>query len=483
MTTLVESCSVLDSSKPSGYRTGVDIVISDERFIEVGLPQKGIEPDTTIDGSSLLAVPGLINAHTHSPENALRGTTERLPLELWLIRNFEGRKDLSPELTYLTTLVGGIEMVLSGTTSVLDHFLVAQEHFLECVDAAYQAYADLGMRATLAPMIEDRDFVLDQLSTQDPRIGEGRSNSLLSTESLLRATQEIIAKWHGEQNGTLRCMPGPGGSQWCSDELLLGAVQLASHYETGLHIHVSETELQERISKSVFGRSGIGRLAELGFLTPATSLAHCVWVDQSDLLLIAASGATVVHNPVSNLKLGSGVAPIRQMLSQHIPVALGSDGAGSNDTQNMWETVKTACLIHSPALSGEDGWLSSRDAVSMATTMGARALGQEDVLGQIEAGRLADLVLIDLTENYLDPLPDAFGYLVYASTAPRVRHVFVNGKHIVKDGDLVTVNGEKVRSELRKILTAHVEEESRDTNHVRRLEDLWRRAIERYARA
>lgn len=482
MNTLVRGCSILSDADPHGYRQDVDILIEGSIIREIGSISPQVELASTIDGTGLLAIPGLTNAHTHSPENAIRATSERIPLEIWLLRSFLYRNNHPPSLTYLVTLIGAIEMVRTGTTSVLDHFLVDDQLPGEAISAAFRAYSDLGMRATVAPMLEDSDFVHARLQERHAKLPRQSLSMQDRTSIALQATEEAIDQWHGAQDDTLRCMPGPGGPQWCSDELIEGSVELSERYSTGLHAHVSETQLQSLVCNDSFGMSGIQRLDGLGFLTPRTSLAHCVWIGEPDIETIRQRSSIVVHNPVSNLKLGAGIAPILAMSSQGIPIALGTDGAASNDSQDMWSTMKTACLIHSPATPGGTGWLGASDALRMATVGGAEALGMATSMGRIRPGNLADLVLVDLKKSYIDPLPNAPRYLIYTQTPPEIAHVFINGKHVLRNGQINTVDESDVRSELRTALSEFDRENPRPLARIKHEEAQWQKAIKRYER-
>jgi len=285
MTTLIQNCSLLDSSSPKGYIEHQDILICDHRIAAVQSTGAIANSDRVIDGQGLLALPGLINSHTHSPENILRATVEQLHLELWLVKQFAHRANFPLRLIYLITLAGTAEMIRSGTTAVLDHFWMAQSLTLEGLDAAMHAYAESGMRVGLAPLVEDQNLILEYAVRAEPRLAlleEDQENRAVSSD-LLVLLQDFFERWHLKENGRLKCLPGPGGPQWCSRHLLQGCLELAQQFNTGFHLHLAETCLQSKVCLSIYGRPAILELEEMGILGPNTSIAHGVWI--SDGLL------------------------------------------------------------------------------------------------------------------------------------------------------------------------------------------------------
>ena len=447
---LIKNCHVLDGRGPSGYVKNQDILIQGTTIKRVGAADSATVANRVIDGRNMLAVPGLINAHTHSPENVLRGTSERLPLELWAIKQFAFRPIFPPRLVYLATLAGAAEMLRSGTTAVLDHFWMAGTLTSDALDAVMQAYSDSGMRVCLAPMLEDCDLIFDAMLAANPRLAplwEGQP-ARLDSSALLDLVQDCVECWHGRKGGRLRCMPGPCGPIWCTKVLLSGCYDVAQRFGTGLHMHLAETRVQAQVYRRAYGHSAVIEMDRLGLLGPDTSLAHCVWVSEDELDTLARTKARVVHNPVSNLKLGSGIAPVPAMRSHGIEVALGTDGAASNDNQNMFAVMKLAGLLHSPVTTHSAHWLSAREVFEMATVAGAIVLGHEGNLGRIRDGYLADIVLLDLSQAYQDPLSDAVVHLIYCETGMSVRHVIVNGQLVVENGRVLTIQVDEIHREL-----------------------------------
>ncbi|HEM61018.1 MAG TPA: hypothetical protein ENO24_01910, partial [Chloroflexi bacterium] len=329
MAILIKSCSLLDADAPHGLRENVDILVEGNRIAQVGtVGPGGPEIGRVISGQGLLAMPGLVNAHAHSPENYLRGYTEKVPLELWLFDFFSSGVRFSPRQTYLAAAFGAAEMLRTGTTSVLDHYWVNGGMTTEDLNAVMEAYRDVGIRAGVAPLVEDLRPELVGAINDDPVLKSNPDgyNSALDVPDYLDTLRAFFEKWHRSEDGRLRCLAGPSGPQWCSDQVLYGSAEIAASFESGLHMHADETKLQALLCREIYGSSAISHMHQQGLLGPQVSLAHCVWVDDQDLEILAETGATVVHNPASNLKLGSGFAPILEMKERGVSMALGADG-------------------------------------------------------------------------------------------------------------------------------------------------------------
>lgn len=414
-----------------------------------------------LDGRGLLAIPGLVNAHTHSPENCLRGVGEGLGLEPWLMTMFGVGGAYDAEAHEVTVLAGAAEMLRGGTTTVVDHLWMTPPS-PAALDAAMGAYAASGIRAALAPLMEDADVTGELAAGFGLDVSDGLVTALpeaLGTAELLAVLRHAFETWHGAEDGRLRVLAGPGGVQWASDELLLGSAELAARHQSGVHIHLLETTVQDAACRTAFGRSGLRRLADLGLLGPGLSLPHSVWIDAGDVAAIAESGATVVHNPAANGRLGSGRAPIPALLRAGAHVALGTDGSASSDNQSVWDAMKLAALIHNDADAGV--WVGSAEVLRMATTAGARVLARGatggsgaaggDGLGTLAPGAPADLALLDLRGAGLAGAFELEPSLVLSEDGRAVRHVFVAGRQVVADGRCLTIDEEEVNGRLREL--------------------------------
>ncbi len=477
---IIQGCSILDPTSPKGYLDNQDILLCGNLIEDIYPSGQFPENVETFDGEGLIALPGLINGHTHSPEYLLRGTSEKLPLELWLIHQFFEFANTSPELIYYNTLASIAEMLLSGTTAVIDHFWMAQGLTLEGLDALMQAYRDSGMRAAVAPMLEDTDCILSWLARYAPELLELQNeNDKRDSGELLTLMRQFLHKWQGQPGERLQCLLGPGGSQWCSTPLLVGCKELADEFSTGIHIHLNETCLQARVCKDVYQESAVEHLSRLNVLNSATSLAHVVWVEKSDIHRLADSQVTVIHNPISNLKLGSGIAPVMDMLRAGVMVGLGTDGPASNDNQNMFAAMKTAGLIHSPATGTEKPWISAREVFEMATVNNARAIRIKEPFGIIAPGMTADIAFLAF-----DPLvrlgnADLMAFLVFSESGDSVRHVMVGGEWVVLDGECVRFSLKSARENLINQATSFFMKHPRNMEAVRRMVSTWEKALDR----
>ena len=301
-------------------------------------PQSNHQPPSTgsvVDGLNKLLLPGFVNGHTHSSQVWQRGLIPQLPLELWLADVFDSTVTNLEQL-YLSALSTAVDTLLSGGTCLLvDHAYLAPNFELETVAALVKAYREAGIRAFIAPLIQDQPFVAGLPSG----LSLPHSPYPRSTRELLELMEEIVKQFHQPEAGIYIAM-GPTGFHRCSDALLEGCVEISDRYDICRHTHLLETRAQKLLAQERYGGSAVQHLQQLSFLDQRTSLAHGVWLSDADIEILAETGATVVHNPVSNLRLGSGIAPILKCLQAGVNVSFGCDGAASNDAQNLLEAIK-----------------------------------------------------------------------------------------------------------------------------------------------
>jgi 5-methylthioadenosine/S-adenosylhomocysteine deaminase len=456
----------------------VEIVIRDRRI--AALDRTGTRQaeagERVIDARGLLAIPGLVNAHTHSGENPLRGLGEGLAMEPWLALMLGTAGKYSPEDHYACALAGAVEMLHNGTTAVLDHLWMTPPS-VEAVDAAMRAYRDVGIRAAVAPLVDDTDFT-EQLAEAN---GLELVGSLLPQRKrgkpaeLAAHLDAVMTAWHGAEGGRLRVLAGPCGVQWCSDELLLALADVAERHQSAIHIHLLETKLEDLSCRQRFGYSAVRGLEALGILRRC-SLPHSVWIDDEDVELIAEHRAIVVHNPAANLRLCSGLAPVRALLDAGATVALGTDGAAASDNQVLWDALKLVALIHN--YPGER-WISTREALTMATRGGAAVFGLEGELGALAPGMLADITLVDRTGDGLAGAHDVEASLVLSETGRGVRHVIVAGELVVIDGRCTRVDEDAAHAALAELARrrAGVKPTAETLDAIRQVQEL-RRALQ-----
>jgi 5-methylthioadenosine/S-adenosylhomocysteine deaminase len=453
MDILIRNANVL-SPDDGEMLAGRDVAIEGNRITRVTGESIVPGPETkVISGTDSLLIPGLISAHAHSPENFLKARIEAVPLEFWLFDLFGSSFAFTERENYLAGMIGAIEMLKTGTTAVVDHFWVNGAMNEQALDAVMSAYRDIGIRAGVAPLVENDHKINEMILSQNPELEGGvyGGSPPIQTADYLRVLDGFFSKWHRSEDGRLQCLPGPSGAQWCSADLMVGSMEIAQRYDAGFQMHAEETKLQAMSNRQFFGRSAVAQLAELGVLNERTSLAHCVWVDDNDIDLIGEANATVVHNSVCNLKLGSGFTPVLKMVQRGVHVALACDGSASNDNQVMFDVMKTAELMHNVRDKSHRNWLNARKVLQMATVEGARVLRLEGELGIIKPGALADLTLVDMTTSAFTPLNDPAQHLVYCETGSSVRTVVVNGCLVVEDGKLTQVDEKTLLAEAREV--------------------------------
>ena len=402
--------------------------------------------DRTIDARRMIVIPGMVNAHCHSAANLVRGLFASRPLEIWRVYYRASLRDMIDEDFYASALLGGLEMLKSGATTVMDHFFGNQRCRFMGAGAAIQAMRDLGLRHVIALTLSDKKYeetipLEGMASDLTPEIQRMSQSETRETRAWLDECEAFIDEFHAPGKLTT-CCPGPSAVQRCTDELLTGAVEISRKKNLPIHIHLAETKSQQMMGERLYGTSLLRHLESLALLGPNLSLAHGIWIDQEDVEKIAAAGATLVHNPASNLRLGSGLAPVTQLLSAGGHVALGTDGAASNDGQNMFDAVRLAALIHNPARTDFRQWVTPTQTLAMATGEGARAFGLP--CGVLVPGQLADLVLLRRDTAAFTPLNDVVNQLVYCENGASVDTVIVNGEIVVEEGRSTRINEEQV---------------------------------------
>jgi 5-methylthioadenosine/S-adenosylhomocysteine deaminase len=368
----------------------------------------------TLDLNQHVVMPGLINMHGHAAMSLFRGLADDLPLMTWLndhIWPAEG-KFVSADFIADGTRLAMAEMLRTGTTTFCDMYF-----FPEVVaDAAH----DIGMRAQVC-------FPLMDMPTP---WGSG-------PEEYLAKGRQLIEKWQGDP----WIMPaiGPHAPYTVSDGPLQAAVTLAGHTGARIQLHLHETafEVEDAMAKS--GQRPLSRMADLGLLGPATQCVHMTQIDDSDLAHLKATGAHVIHCPESNLKLASGLCPVERLRLDGVNVAIGTDGAASNNDLDLFGEIGTAAMI-AKTVANDAAALSAHDALEMATLRGARALGREHELGSLIEGKLADVIAIDLSDPFIQPVYDPASHLVYSNHGRQVSHSWINGVPQVQDGNLTRID-------------------------------------------
>jgi cytosine/adenosine deaminase-related metal-dependent hydrolase len=401
-----------------------DVTVEDGKIAKIGRTAGRPDGTSVLDCRGLVLLPGLIQAHIHLCQTLFRGLADDLSLEDWLAKRIWPLEAAhTEESVYWSAMLGAAELLLGGTTAILDMETVRH------TEAAFEALESIGLRATAGKCLMD--------SASSPR------GLREKTDRALEESADLCAKWHGAAGGRLRYCFAPRFAPSCTGPLLRAVSDLAARTGAVIHTHAAETPLELQIVKRETGNDEVAYLESVGISGPRAVLAHCVWVDKEGISRLAREQTNIVHCPSSNLKLGSGVAPIPEMLAAGCRVALGADGAPCNNRLDAFEEMRAAALIQKPRL-GPDA-LPAAQVLELATLGGARALGLEDEIGSIEVGKRADLIALDLSGPHAQPEEaDLVSRIVYSARAADVRHVVVDGRVVVKDGGLKTAKVEEI---------------------------------------
>ena len=373
-----------------------------------------------VDGTGLTAIPGLIQTHIHLCQTAFRNTADDTELLDWLAQYiWPGEGALDARKLRLSADMGIAELLLGGTTCILDMATIRH------TDSVFQAIADSGLRAISGKCLMDDRAICPPELVED-------------TDQALRETQELIEKWHGHDGGRIGFAVTPRFAVSCSDRLMKESVRLAEKHGLTLHTHASENRGEIEMVRRKTGKGNLRYLGDVGFLNARSCIAHCVHLEEGDMDLLVDSGAHVLHCPSSNLKLASGIAPIPDMLEAGVSVSLGADGAPCNNNLDAFQEMRLAALIQKPHYGPKS--MPALSVLELATRNGARALGLADQIGQLRPGYRGDVALLDLRRPHSQPVADVYAAIVYAARASDVRHVFVSGEHLVRDGAMVRMD-------------------------------------------
>jgi cytosine/adenosine deaminase-related metal-dependent hydrolase len=453
--TLIRGARVLTMAGAGDDIGEADILIDGDRIAMIG--RNLMVEAEVIDARGMLAMPGLINAHLHSPANLMRGTLEGLPLELFMLYEVPPLADNPPggREAYVRTMLGAMEMLKLGVTAVMDDAFHVPKPTSETIDGIMQAYADSGLRATVTldqPNIveyEKYPFLADIL----PADIKARMDAATvpSAEELLACYDHLIRSWHGAEGGRLRAGVSCSAPQRVTEPYFRALCALSRTRDLPFVIHMLETKLQRVFGEEKLGKSLVRHVHDLGLLDERMQVVHAIWVDEEDMRLLAASGCTVAHNPVCNLKLGSGIMPFRRLRDHGVPICLGTDEAVADDSHNLWLAAKTTGLIHKIADRDYPNWPAAAEILDCLFAGGARAMRLAGEIGILKPGAQADIILLDLDTFAFTPLNDLKRQLVYCETGSSVRLTMVAGEVVMRDGRLTKVDEGALKREARAI--------------------------------
>ncbi|UCG14810.1 MAG: amidohydrolase [Deltaproteobacteria bacterium] len=377
-----------------------------------------------LDMAGGLIMPGLVNGHTHAAMTCFRGLADDMPLIVWLNEHiFPAERKLDGDLVYYGTLLGCAEMILGGVTTFCDMYLFEDQ----VARAAYEA----GMRSLVGEVLYD---------FPSPNYG--------SPEHGLAFTRELIRTW--EENPLVSAAVEPHAVYTCSPSLLSACMEIAEEFDVPMIMHLSESHDEVTQVKERYGKSPVNHLESLGLLTPSLIADHCVVLTEEELDLLAERGVRVVHNPESNMKLASGVAPVPEMLARGIPVGLGTDGCASNNNLDILAEMDTAAKLHKVHRLDPTA-MEARTVVHLATMGGSRALGLEEQVGSLIPGKKADIIGMDLAKPHLTPLYNIYSQLVYAASAADVTLSVINGRVVMRNRELFSIDVDRTMAEVRAI--------------------------------
>ena len=413
MNILIKNAKVLVYENGKLLTKDADIAIKGNKISQIEKIKADSGFQKIIDASNMLAMPGLINTHTHLSMVLFRNYADDMPLFDWLTKKiWPLEAKLTNEAIYKGSILGIAELIKSGVTGFLDMYFFADE--------TIKAALETGVRVYIARGLTDEE--------------EGK-------EVQLNETRRLFNEYHN-QEGRVKIYAGPHAPYTCSPRYLKKVIELAKELDIGIHIHLAETkkEVDECIEK--WGKTPIKHVFDLGLFERPTIAAHCVHLNDEDIEILAKSNVSVAHNPTSNLKLASGFAPVEKMLKAGVNVTLGTDGASSNNNLNMFEEMHLASIMHK-ALNYDAVSVPAESVIKMATINGAKALGIQDELGTLEVGKKADIILIDLRKPHLVPLNNPLSAICYSAQSSDVHTVIVDGKILMENYELKTIDIEK----------------------------------------
>lgn len=410
--------------------TGKDNIISNgeiriegNKIVYVGQGSEapeGWSSARTIDAQGKVVMPGFINCHTHAAMTLLRSFADDLPLMEWLSERIWPLEDrLTGDDVYWGTMLCIAEMIRSGTTCFADMYFF--------MDDTAKAVEKTGIRASLS---------------------RGMLGVAPTAQLALDETEEFLEKWNGGAAGRITTMVGPHAPYTCPPDYLKKAIDLAKKYNVGAHIHLAETRTEVEDIRKQYGKTPIEYVNDLGLLELPVLGAHCVHLSQNDIKIIRDKKVRVAHNPESNMKLASGIAPVPQLLAEGVIVALGTDGAASNNNLDMLEEMRSAALLHK-VNTMDPTVIPSYTALEMVTKNGAAALGLNDV-GMLKPGYKADLIFIDFEKPHLYPKNDIYAHTVYAAQSSDITDVIIDGELVMQDGKLLTIDEKDVMQNVQR---------------------------------
>ncbi|MDK2878500.1 MAG: 5-methylthioadenosine/S-adenosylhomocysteine deaminase [Thermoanaerobacteraceae bacterium] len=421
MNILIKNATLLSMGDKEEPVENVEVAIEKDKIKYIGEVPEDFYAEKVIDARESLVMPGLIDGHTHIAMSLFRNYADDLPLMEWLkTRIWPLEEKLTAQDVYWGSMLGVAELIRSGVTCFSDMYFFMEE--------TAKAVEEAGIRAVLARGLVGGDN------------DDGRR---------FEETRKLYKSWHNGAGGRLKFMVGPHAPYTCSPGYLRKVVELARELNVGIHIHIAESADEVEESLKNYGKSPVRHIYDLGLFDIPTVAAHCVHLSDEDIEILAENKVSVVNNPTSNLKLASGFAPVEKMIKKGINVALGTDGPSSNNNLNMFEEINLAAIINK-SVDHDATSIPAITAIKMATVNGAKALGLEKEIASIEVGKKADLIIIDTQKPHFYPRHNIISALAYSAQASDVKTVIVDGKIVMEDYEIKTIDTERIMFEAEK---------------------------------
>lgn len=464
-----------------------DLLVEGSRISAIGTALAPPPGTRVIDATGKLLMPGLVNSHVHSSEMLLRGRYEKMPLEVWLLYAypFLMNDPIGLRLLFLRSQLLAIESIRAGVTTICDDFFDPPRHDMERLATVFRAYGEAGLRANVSAGVMNvppLDAIPNGHEIVPPELARLLDFGQMQQFSDYRDfADDVFGTLHGSYEGRLRFMLAPSAPQRCTADFYVGCYEMAVDRGVPFHTHVLETRVQAQTGQFLHDKSLVAYMNDLGVLGRNTAIAHSVWVTNEDIAVMGKAGVSVLHNVVSNLKLGSGIAPARRLLDAGVTMALGTDGVSSNDTASVWDLMRTAGLVHTLADAAPDNWLGASDVLSMATIGGARSAMLDTETGSLEVGKSADLLMLDLQSIAFTPLNNIVRQLVHAENGSSLELVMIDGTVVLEYGKITLLNESAILDELRELLPTyqaeHTELEERNAVFHASFLEVYRRAV------
>lgn len=452
MSILIKNGTVLTLDESDRILQGGDVLIEGNRIAAVGEALSAENVEQVIDARGQLVMPGLNVAHAHSFAQLFKGVFDGRPLDVWILDTNAPPLGwlASPRQFYLRTVLGAIDLIRHGATTLWDDMFLTPDK----QDCLYQAYLESGLRTVLTATMYDRIFPDRTVFLRDrlpaDYIGPLSTEKVLPVAEWMQASEEVIRKWHGHA-GRLSFSISVAWPQGSSDELLIASAALAEKYDLSFVTHVLETKMQQVTGEVFYGKSMVRRLYDLGVLSRRSSIVHGIWITDEDIELLAEKGATVLHNPGSNLIMGSGAMPMKKLMRAGVNIALGVD-EGIQTRWDPFEMMRIAMYIQRAAERDPDNWPSPAEILNMTTAGGARAEMMEGQTGSLAPGMKADVILLDLQAPCFTPLNDIKSQLLFGASGSLVRSSIIDGNLVMRDGKILTVDQDALLEEARQLM-------------------------------